>query len=164
MLRVKRISRWLHSPDSAQASTREFYEAWQRKPRDYHGLVLPCLDGPALRVWMQRYLRWLHEVQIFGGGAITVMSKLADLAGEVQELRRKLDRQACSTDFNHRRPRARGQESVRLSSAFPFAASRAWSSRPAIPTSLLHSLMISGNMADLDKMAAQDDDEPMSVV
>ncbi|KAJ8263065.1 hypothetical protein COCON_G00155220 [Conger conger] len=158
MLRVKRISRWLHSPDSAQASTREFYEAWQRKPRDFHGLVLPCLDGPALRVWMQRYLRWLHQVQIFGGGAVAVMSKLAELAGEVQELRRELERQACSPGPNHRRATASSRSSVRLSSAFPFASSRAWSSRPAIPTSLLHSLMISGNMADLD------DEGPLSVV
>ncbi|KAJ8380442.1 hypothetical protein SKAU_G00012200 [Synaphobranchus kaupii] len=157
MLRVKRISRWLHSPDSAQASTREFYEAWQRKPLDYHGVVLPCLDGPSVRVWMQRYLRWIHEVQIFGGGAITVMSKLADLAGEVQELRGELDRQGCQTDSNHRRAAAsRGRSSVRLSSAFPFVTSRAWSYKPAIPTSLLQSLMITGTMAHRHDDDAED--------
>ncbi|KAJ8285163.1 hypothetical protein GJAV_G00023020 [Gymnothorax javanicus] len=163
MLRVKRISRWLHSPDSAQASTREFYEAWQRKPLDYHGLVLPCLDGPAVRVWMQRYLRWLQQVQIFGGGAIAVMSKLADLAGEVQELQRELELQTCQTDSNHQgepehqasqmgHQRADGSSrlSSRLSSSFPFATPRVWSSKPSIPTSLLHRLMISGNMAEQD--------------
>ncbi|KAG9355103.1 hypothetical protein JZ751_001816 [Albula glossodonta] len=158
MLRVKRISRWLHSPDSAQASTREFYEAWQRKPLDYHGLVLPCLDGPAMRVWMQRYLRWIHEVQIFGGGAITVMSKLADLVGEVQELKRELDRQACQAGSNHRKVAVFSRSSVRLSSAFPFASSRTWSFKPAIPTSLLQSLVITGNLAD------QDDEEVLAVV
>ncbi|XP_064152774.1 myotubularin-related protein 12 [Anguilla rostrata] len=164
MLRVKRISRWLHSPDSAQASTREFYEAWQRKPPDHHGLVLPGLEGPCVRVWLQRYLRWVPEAQIFGGGAIAVTSKLADLAGEVQELRRELDRRgACRTDSNHRRASASGggrRSSVRLSSAFPFAASRAWSSKPAIPTSMLQSLMISGSMADQD----DEDCETLGVV
>ncbi|KAJ8405563.1 hypothetical protein AAFF_G00315430 [Aldrovandia affinis] len=160
MLRVKRISRWLHSPDSAQASTQEFYEAWQRKPLDYHGLVLPCLDGPAMRVWMQRYLRWIHEVQIFGGGAITVTSKLADLVGEVQELRRELERQACQADSNPRRAAVLSKSSVRLSSAFPFAHSRVWSFKPAIPTSLLKSLMITGSLADQD----DEDTEAVGVV
>ncbi|XP_036383036.1 myotubularin-related protein 12 isoform X2 [Megalops cyprinoides] len=160
MLRVKRISRWLHSPDSAQASTREFYEAWQRKPLDYHSLILPCLDGPAMRVWMQRYLRWIHEVQIFGGGAITVMSKLADLVGEVQELRRELERQACRADSNHQRAAASHRSSVRLSSSFPFATSRVWSFKPAIPTSLLQSLMITGGLADQD----DEDGETLGVV
>nr|XP_046188247.1 myotubularin-related protein 12-like [Oncorhynchus gorbuscha] len=60
ILGVKRLSRWMLSPSSdspqTSSSVREFYEAWQTKPLDYHGLLLPCLDGPSIRVWMQRYL------------------------------------------------------------------------------------------------------------
>ncbi|KAM4607853.1 myotubularin-related protein 12 [Polymixia lowei] len=169
MLRVNRISRWMLSPDSPQpsSSTREFYETWQRKPLDYHGLLLPCLDGPSIRVWMQRYLRWIHEVQIFGGGLVTVLSKVSDLLDEVQELQRELDRQSCNLAPNHQKARAKtatvgtdARSSVRFSSSFPFTTPRNnWSYKPAIPTSLLQSLMASGNLAD-----KEDDDDPESMV
>lgn len=166
MLSVKRISRWMLSPDSPQPSsnTREFYEAWQLKPPDYHGLLLPRLDGPSVRVWMQRYLRWIHEVQIFGGGSVTVLSKVSNLLGEVQDLQRRLDRHSCSQAPNHQRVRAKtatdesdARSSVRLSSSFPFTTLRNnWSYKPAIPTSLLQ--MASDNMAD------REDDDPESIV
>ncbi|KPP60316.1 myotubularin-related protein 12-like, partial [Scleropages formosus] len=146
MLRVKRISRWLNPTDLTQSTTREFYEAWQRKPLDYHGLLLPCVDGPALRVWAQRYLRWLPEVQIFGGGAMTLEKKLVDLLAEVRELRGKLDWH-CSVDFSHRGAAALAGSSVRLSSAFPFFVSRTWSFKPAIPSCLQKNL-ITGTFAD----------------
>ncbi|XP_029916384.1 myotubularin-related protein 12 isoform X1 [Myripristis murdjan] len=164
ILRVKRISRWMLSPDSPQPSStsREFYEAWQRKPLDYHGLLLPCLDGPAVRIWMQRYLRWIQEVQIFGGGLVTVLSKVSDLLDEVQELQRQLDRHSSSLTSNHQRPRPRpisaetdSRLSVLLSSSFPFTTLKNnWSYKPAIPTGLLQSLMNSGNLAD-----TEDDDQ-----
>lgn len=152
MLRVKRLSRWMNSPDSAQASTREFFVAWQRRPLDYHGLLLPCLEGPTLRLWSQRYLRWIPEAQIFGGGSITILKKLADLLAEVQDLRGNLDRQACRADFNHQGVVARAKSSIQLSSAFPFTMPRSRSFKPAIPIGPLHSLIT-------DSLADQEDEE-----
>ncbi|KAI1905215.1 hypothetical protein AGOR_G00013830 [Albula goreensis] len=150
MLRGKRISRWMQSTEFIQASTREFYESWSRRPMDYHGLILPCLDGPAIRLWMQRYLRWIPEVQIFGGGPVALLNKLADLLGEVQELRAQLDLQACHTDLTHQRAVSLPRTSARPTNAFPFASSRTWGLRPTIPTCLLQRLMITGNLANAD--------------
>eukprot|EP00063_Salmo_salar_P053362 XP_014028197.1 PREDICTED: myotubularin-related protein 12 [Salmo salar] len=175
ILGVKRLSRWMLSPSSdspqTSSSVREFYEAWQTKPLDYHGLLLPCLDGPSIRVWMQRYLRWIHDVQILGGGPVAMLSKVSEILGEVQELQRQLDRHGCTLTSNHKgaRPRAKtaavnaARSSVRLSSSFPFVTSRNWSFKPAIPTSLLQSLMVTGmagNLADRE----DDDDDPESLV
>ncbi|XP_056138872.1 myotubularin-related protein 12 isoform X2 [Lampris incognitus] len=167
MLRVKRISRWMLSPDSPQPSSmsREFYDAWQRKPLDYHGLLLPCLDGPSVCVWIQRYLRWIHEVQIFGGGSVTILSKVSDLLDEVQELQRKLDRHGCSLVTNHQGTRSKtfkaqsdARSSVHLSSSFPFTTLKNnWPYKPAIPTSL-HRLMASGNLEN------QENDDQDSIV
>lgn len=156
MLRVKRISRWMASSDSS-VTTREFYEAWQRRPLDYHGLLLPCLDGPAMRLWMQRYLRWIPEVQILGGGSVAVTSKIAELLCQVQELKRELDRRGCWETEGERLqlqpgPLALARTSLRLSSCFPFASNRNWTFKPAIPTSLLQSLMVT------DKLASQEDE------
>ncbi|XP_070296768.1 myotubularin-related protein 12 [Salvelinus sp. IW2-2015] len=163
ILGVKRLSRWMLSPSSespqTSSSVREFYEAWQTKPLDYHSLLLPCLDGPSIRVWMQRYLRWIHDVQILGGGPVAMLSKVSEILGEVQELQRQLDRHGCTLTSNHKgaRPRSKtasviaARSSVRLSSSFPFVTSRNWSFKPAIPTSLLQSLMVTGmagNLAD----------------
>uniref|UniRef100_A0A8C7C9J4 Myotubularin-related protein 12 n=1 Tax=Oncorhynchus kisutch TaxID=8019 RepID=A0A8C7C9J4_ONCKI len=175
ILGVKRLSRWMLSPSSdspqTSSSVREFYEAWQTKPLDYHGLLLPCLDGPSIRVWMQRYLRWIHDVQILGGGPVAMLSKVSEILGEVQELQRQLDRHGCTLTSNHKgaRPRAKtaaaviaARSSVRLSSSFPFVTSRNWSFKPAIPTSLLQSLMVTGmagNLAD-----REDDGGPESLV
>uniref|UniRef100_A0A4W5M042 Myotubularin-related protein 12 n=1 Tax=Hucho hucho TaxID=62062 RepID=A0A4W5M042_9TELE len=175
ILGVKRLSRWMLSPSSdspqTSSSVREFYEAWQTKPLDYHGLLLPCLDGPSIRVWMQRYLRWIHDVQILGGGPVAVLSKISEILGEVQELQRELDRYGCTLTSNHKgaRPRAKtaaviaARSSVRLSSSFPFVTSRNWSFKPAIPTSLLQSLMVTGMAGNL---ANREDDggDPESLV
>ncbi|KAM9446398.1 myotubularin-related protein 12 isoform 1-T1 [Clarias gariepinus] len=158
LLRVKRLSRWMASPESSVAGTsNEFYEAWQRRPPDPHGLLLPCLSGPSLRLWMQRCLRWIPDSQIVGGGSVAVMSKLTELLAQVQDLRSELEHKGCwdTQARSHRLqtgpiPLTRG--SLRLSSSFPFASGRTWCSKPAIPTSLLHSLMVS------DKLASQDDE------
>uniref|UniRef100_A0AAR2J264 Myotubularin-related protein 12 n=1 Tax=Pygocentrus nattereri TaxID=42514 RepID=A0AAR2J264_PYGNA len=157
MLRVKRISRWMASPDSPAAATREFYETWQRRPLDYHGLLLPCLDGPAMRLWMQRYLRWIPEVQILGGGPVAITSMLAELLSQVQDLRRELDMRSCwETEAESLQlrpgPLALTRTSLRLSSSFPFASNRNWTFKPAIPTSLLQSLMVT------DRLASQEDE------
>ncbi|XP_060763264.1 myotubularin-related protein 12 isoform X2 [Neoarius graeffei] len=158
LLRVKRLSRWMVSPESSVAgSTSEFYEAWQRRPPDPHGLLLPCLSGPAMRLWTQRCLRWIPDSQIVGGGSVAVTNKLAELLAQVQELQSELEGRGCwdTQSVTRRlqpRPIAVTRASVRLSSSFPFASGRSWCSKPAIPTSLLHSLMVS------DKLASQDDE------
>lgn len=158
LLRVKRLSRWMVSPESSVAgTTSEFYEAWHRRPPDPHGLLLPCLSGPAICLWIQRCLRWIPDSQIVGGGSVAVTSKLAELLAQVQELKSELERTGCSdVQAESRRPQPRPivltRGSVRLSSSFPFASGRSWCSKPAIPTSLLHSLMVS------DKLASQDDE------
>ncbi|XP_076125903.1 myotubularin-related protein 12 [Alosa pseudoharengus] len=177
MLRVKRLSRWMLSPDaSPQASTSEFYEAWLRRPLDYHGVLLPLLDGPAVRVWMQRYLRWIPEVQICGGGTVAVTNRLAELQGEVRELLRRLERQCGGIDAggpyhaDHHHlydnvaplPPHLLRSSVRLSSSFPFASIRNWPFKPAIPTGMLQGLIVS----DPDNMADREDEytETVSLV
>ncbi|KPP64440.1 myotubularin-related protein 12-like, partial [Scleropages formosus] len=153
MLRVKRISRWMQLPDSVQACVREFYSVWQRKPLDYHGLLLPCLDWPAVRLWTQRYLRWIPEVQILGGGDVAMLNKVAALVREVQELRTEVDRQVSQADPSLESPLVFARSSVRLSSSFPFAAARVWSFRPAIPISIGDSQM------DLGQLASRDDED-----
>ncbi|KAL2092395.1 hypothetical protein ACEWY4_012193 [Coilia grayii] len=180
MLRGKRLSRWMLSPDaSPQGSSREFYEAWQRRPLDYHGVLLPQLEGPAVRVWMQRYLRWIPEVQIFGGGAVALTSRLAELQGEVQDLLRRLERQGRGPYLHDRPPpppypaatsptlQLTSQShllrsSVRLSSSFPFISVRNWSFKPVIPTSVPQGL----SFTDPDNIADKEDEysETISLV
>ncbi|XP_051748463.1 myotubularin-related protein 12 isoform X1 [Ctenopharyngodon idella] len=159
MLRVKRISRWMGSPDSPVAATREFYESWQQRPLDYHGLLLPCLDGPAVRVWMQRYLRWIPEVHILGGGSMAVMTKLMELLNQVQDLKRVLEQRDASqaAKFDHC-PHLQNRlfsfgTSGRLSSSFPFAYSRNRSFKPIIPTGLMQSFMVTDNLASQEDEA-----------
>uniref|UniRef100_A0A673KDF8 Myotubularin-related protein 12 n=1 Tax=Sinocyclocheilus rhinocerous TaxID=307959 RepID=A0A673KDF8_9TELE len=158
MLRVKRLSRWMGSPDSPTATTRGFYESWQQRPLDYHGLLLPCLDGPAVRVWIQRYLRWIPEVHIMGGGSVAVMTKLMELLSQVQDLKRVLEQRDSSqaVKLDHR-PYIQHRllsfgSSGRLSSSFPFAYSRNRSFKPIIPTGLMQSLMVT------DSLASQEDE------
>lgn len=110
-----------------------------------------------MRLWIQRCLRWIPDSQIVGGGSVAVTSKLAELLAQVQELQSELELRGCwDTQAESRRlqprPIALTQASVRMSSSFPFASGRSWCSKPAIPTSLLRSLMVS------DKLASQDDE------
>lgn len=163
MLRVKRLSRWMGSPDSPAVTSREFYESWQHRPLDYHGLLLPCLEGPAVRVWMQRYLRWIPEVYILGGGSMAVMTKLMELLQQVQDLKRELEQRDSSraSKLDHHpylqyRLLSFGS-SGRLSSSFPFAYNRNRSFKPIFPTGLMQSLMVT------DSLASQED-EASSVV
>ncbi|XP_009299937.2 myotubularin-related protein 12 isoform X1 [Danio rerio] len=154
MLRVKRISRWMGSPDSPVVASKEFYESWQQRPLDYHGLLLPSLDGPSVRVWMQRYLRWIPEVHIMGGGSVAIMTKLMELLSQVEDLKRVLEQRdpslATQPDhpppLHHRLPSF--GSSGRLSSSFPFTYSRNRSFKPIIPTGLMQSLMVADNLAN----------------
>ncbi|TRZ02283.1 hypothetical protein DNTS_003178 [Danionella cerebrum] len=145
MLRVHCISRWMGSPDSPTpvATTKEFYECWRQRPLDYHGLLLPCLDGPSISVWMQRYLRWIPEVNILGGGSVALITKLIELLNEVQHLKLTLDQRDSSQTVRiqqrpslQHRPLSFGS-SGRMSSSFPFTYSRKRSFKPIIPTCLM---------------------------
>ncbi|KAF6125877.1 myotubularin related protein 12 [Phyllostomus discolor] len=131
----KRISKLINSSDELQDTFREFYDSWHSKPTDYHGLLLPHIEGPEIRVWAQRYLRWIPEAQILGGGTVATMSKLLEMMEEVQSLQEKIN------EGHHRQeaPQAEApsllRNSARLSSLFPFALLQRPSSKPVLPTS-----------------------------
>nr|XP_006626851.1 PREDICTED: myotubularin-related protein 12 [Lepisosteus oculatus] len=144
----KRITKWIHSPEASALTARDFYQSWQRKPLDYHGLLLPCLDGPAIRVWMQRYLRWIPDLQIFGGGSVSIMTKIWDLVTEIQVLRDELDWCTSNLQFSNQKREVCPKFSARMSSSFPFFSSHNRSFKPVIPTSLLQSMMIGGTLVD----------------
>nr|XP_055055916.1 myotubularin-related protein 12 [Misgurnus anguillicaudatus] len=160
MLQIKRISRWMGSPDSPMVSSREFYESWQRRPLDYHGLLLPCLDGPAIRLWMQRYLRWIPEVNILGGGSVAITSKLMELLSQVQDLKRALEQrdssQAAKIDHRlHLQHRPLSFGSSGHMSSFPFAYNRSRSFMPIIPTGMLQSIVLNDNLAIQEDEASE---------
>ncbi|OXB66676.1 hypothetical protein ASZ78_013067 [Callipepla squamata] len=148
----KRIGKFINSSDEPPNSFREFYDSWHSKPVDYHGLLLPCVDGPEIKVWAQRYLRWIPEAQLHGGGTIATAAKILDLMEEVQNLQVKMDEehsQAISGDL-HAVPMLRN--SARLSSLFPFALLQRQSVKPALPTSTWKDL------EDEDDLVRRDDE------
>ncbi|KAJ7417743.1 Myotubularin-related protein 12 [Willisornis vidua] len=148
----KRIGKFINSSDEPPNSFREFYESWHSKPVDYHGLLLPRIDGPEIKVWAQRYLRWIPEAQLHGGGTIAITAKILDLMEEVQSLQVKMDEkhsQAVSGDVHSvTTPR----NSARLSSLFPFALLQRQSVKPALPTSTWKDL------EDEDDLVKRDDE------
>ncbi|XP_048875083.1 myotubularin-related protein 12-like isoform X2 [Brienomyrus brachyistius] len=148
ILRGTRISRWMHLSESAQASVWEFYNSWQQKPLDYHGLLLPDLDGPAIRLWMQRYLRWIPEVQIFGGGNITLVNKITSLGQELEQLRLELEQQVRQAEPRCKSTETVDNSTVRMSCFFPFASCRSLPFKPAIPTSHCDDEMDMGHLAE----------------
>ncbi|RMC16575.1 hypothetical protein DUI87_06512 [Hirundo rustica rustica] len=148
----KRIGKFINSSDEPPNSLREFYDSWHSKPVDYHGLLLPRIDGPEIKVWAQRYLRWIPEAQLHGGGTIATAAKILDLMEEVQSLQVKMDEehsQAVSGDM-HSVPMLRN--SARLSSLFPFALLQRQSVKPALPTSTWKDL------EDEDDLVRRDDE------
>uniref|UniRef100_A0A803YL45 Myotubularin-related protein 12 n=1 Tax=Meleagris gallopavo TaxID=9103 RepID=A0A803YL45_MELGA len=148
----KRIGKFINSSDEPPNSFREFYDSWHSKPIDYHGLLLPRIDGPEIKVWAQRYLRWIPEAQLHGGGTIATAAKILDLMEEVQNLQVKMDEehsQAVSGDI-HAVPMLRN--SARLSSLFPFALLQRQSVKPALPTSTWKDL------EDEDDLVKRDDE------
>ncbi|PKU35802.1 myotubularin-related protein 12 [Limosa lapponica baueri] len=148
----KRIGKLINSSDEPPNSFREFYDSWHSKPVDYHGLLLPRIDGPEIKVWAQRYLRWIPEAQLHGGGTIAMAAKILDLMEEVQSLQVKMDEehsQAISGDV-HSVPLLRN--SARLSSLFPFALLQRQSVKPALPTSTWKDL------EDEDDLVKRDDE------
>ncbi|KAK2504966.1 hypothetical protein MC885_000519 [Smutsia gigantea] len=130
----KRISKLINSSDELQDNFREFYDSWHSKPIDYHGLLLPHIEGPEIRVWAQRYLRWIPEAQILGGGGVATMSKLLEMMEEVQSLQEKIERHHSQEALQAEAPSLL-RNSARLSSLFPFALLQRHSSKPVLPTS-----------------------------
>ncbi|XP_050770621.1 myotubularin-related protein 12-like [Gymnogyps californianus] len=148
----KRIGKFINSSDEPPNSFREFYDSWHSKPVDYHSLLLPRIDGPEIKVWAQRYLQWIPEAQLHGGGTIATAAKISDLMEEVQSLQVKMNEehsQAISGDV-HAVPMLRN--SACLSSLFPFALLKRQSIKPALPTSTWKDL------EDEDDLVKRDDE------
>ncbi|XP_033614265.1 myotubularin-related protein 12 isoform X3 [Fukomys damarensis] len=131
----KRISKLINSSDELQDNFREFYDSWHSKPTDYHGLLLPHIEGPEIKVWAQRYLRWIPEAQIVGGGRVATMGKLLEMMEEVQSLQEKIDERHLSQAPLQAEAPCLLRNSARLSSLFPFALLQRHSSKPVLPTS-----------------------------
>lgn len=148
----KRISRLITSSDELQSSTREFYDNWHYKPVDLHGILLPRLEGPGIRVWAQRYLRWIPEAQLPGGGAIATATTILDTMEDVQSLQKKVDEKHSEVVSSEMETSALTRNPARLSSLFPFALLQRHSFKPVLPTSTWKDL---GSEEDLAK---RDDD------
>lgn len=131
----KRISKLINSSDDLQDNSREFYDNWHSKPTDYHGLLLPHIEGPEIKVWAQRYLRWIPEAQILGGGRVATMGKLLEMMEEVQRLQEKLEAGHPRQEAVHAQAPGLLRNSARLSSLFPFALLQRPSAKPVLPTS-----------------------------
>ncbi|NXM07632.1 MTMRC protein, partial [Tyrannus savana] len=148
----RRIGKFINSSDEPPNNLREFYDSWHSKPIDWHGLLLPRIDGPEIKVWAQRYLRWIPEAQLHGGGTIAITAKILDLMEEVQSLQVKMDEehsQAVSGDVHSVTTQ---RNSARLSSLFPFALLQRQSVKPALPTSTWKDL------EDEDDLVRRDDE------
>ncbi|XP_049650145.1 myotubularin-related protein 12-like [Accipiter gentilis] len=148
----KRIGKFINSSDEPPNSFREFYHSWHSKPVDYHGLLLPCIDGPEIKVWAQRYLRWIPEAQLHGGGTIATAAKILDLMEKVQSLQVKMNEEhspAISGDI-HAVPMLRN--SACLSSLFPLALLQRQSIKPTLHTSTWKDL------EDEDDLSKRDDE------
>uniref|UniRef100_A0A2K5J1W3 Myotubularin-related protein 12 n=1 Tax=Colobus angolensis palliatus TaxID=336983 RepID=A0A2K5J1W3_COLAP len=148
----KRISKLINSSDELQDNFREFYDSWHGKPTDYHGLLLPHIEGPEIKVWAQRYLRWIPEAQILGGGRVATMSKLLEMMEEVQSLQEKIDERHHSQQAPQAEAPCLLRNSARLSSLFPFALLQRHSSKPVLPTSGWKAL------GDEDDLAKREDE------
>jgi len=121
-------------PDSRQGGLERYFAEWCSSPADLHGVLLPHVSGPRVKLWKLCYFRWLPEAQIKLGGFITAFHKLSVLADEVDALSRTLRQpragppQACSPGLDKSRMyfRAGGAHDASgtpdfLSSSFPFS-------------------------------------------
>ncbi|KAM4709822.1 myotubularin-related protein 12 [Discoglossus pictus] len=133
----KRISKLISASDEVPNNCREFYENWHRKPVDFHGLLLPHVDGPEIRIWAQRHLRWIPEAQVLGGGNVATMQKILEITDELQSLKKKIEENPTVNQFPMKEMEVdtRRKKSVRRSSLYPFAMLHISSFRPAIATS-----------------------------
>ncbi|XP_067888071.1 myotubularin-related protein 12 isoform X2 [Heterodontus francisci] len=154
----KKISKWTFTAEDHSVNYRMFDENWRSKPIDHHGLLFPLHDGPALKIWGQRYLRWIPELQIPGGGSITTLNKACEIVDEIKILQTKVSQKMLK-----RQPRSPNtdvftlfHQSSRLSSTFPFGTLRRQSIKPRIPVSTNLSMSF-GSMENLP-----DDEEDLA--
>ncbi|XP_036266439.1 myotubularin-related protein 12 isoform X1 [Pipistrellus kuhlii] len=132
----KRISKLINYSDELQDNFREFYDSWHSRAPDYHGLLLPHVEGPEVRVWAQRYLRWIPEAQIPGGGAGALASSLLGVMEEVRRLQERVgERPQPGAGAGAGAGTPGLPRSARLSSLFPFALLQRPSAKPLLPTS-----------------------------
>lgn len=148
----KRISRLINSSDELQSNSREFYDSWHCKPVDFHGLLLPRLEGPGVKVWAQRYLRWIPEAQLPGGGTVATATKILDTMEDVQSLQKKVDEKhnEIVSVFEDMGTTPFLRNPARLSSLFPFAMLQRHSLKPVLPTSTWKDLESEGDLARRD--------------
>nr|XP_008116818.2 PREDICTED: myotubularin-related protein 12 [Anolis carolinensis] len=146
----KRISRLITSSDDLQTNFSEFYESWHGKMVDLHGLLLPRLEGPEIKVWAQRYLRWIPEAQL--PGSDTVSTKVLDVMEEVQGLQKKMDEKHSKVSDEDVEASPFQRNPARLSSLFPFASLQRHSFKPVLPTSSWRDL------ESEDELARRDDE------
>ncbi|KAE8636583.1 hypothetical protein XENTR_v10003048 [Xenopus tropicalis] len=132
----KRISKLISALDDVPNNGWAFYESWHRKPVDFHGLILPHLEGPDIRIWAQRLLRWIPEAQVLGGGNVATMQKILEVTDELKCLKKKLENNPTLPQYPSKENEtdARRKKSVRRSSLYPFAMLHVSSFRPAIST------------------------------
>ncbi|XP_069483181.1 myotubularin-related protein 12 [Ambystoma mexicanum] len=150
----KRISKLISSPDEVPDNSRWFYDSWHCKPLDLHGLILPHIEGPEIRVWAQRCLRWIPEAQILGGGTVSTMSKIFEIVEELQILQEKVEekhpvlRQASRPSDMVLKMR----QAIRSSSLYPFALlhRNSFKPKPVIPTSTWRGLEAEDDLAKRD--------------
>uniref|UniRef100_A0A8D0HBY2 Myotubularin-related protein 12 n=1 Tax=Sphenodon punctatus TaxID=8508 RepID=A0A8D0HBY2_SPHPU len=148
----KRISKLINSSDEIQNNSREFYENWHCKPVDFHGLLLPRIEGPEIKVWAQRYLRWIPEAHLPGGGTVASTTKILDMMEEVQSLQKKMDEKHNQTLPPDSEAVPLLKNPARLSSLFPFALLQRHSLKPVLPTSIWKDL------EDEEDLAKRDDE------
>ncbi|KAG8599134.1 hypothetical protein GDO81_002890 [Engystomops pustulosus] len=132
----KRISKLISASDEIPDNYRVFYENWHRKPIDFHGLILPHIEGPDICIWAQRHLRWIPEAQVLGGGNVASMQRVLELMDEIQSLKNELIERPM---FSHQVSKendvdSRRKKSVRRSSLYPFAQFHINCVRPSIST------------------------------
>ncbi|XP_054997361.1 myotubularin-related protein 10 [Sorex araneus] len=120
--------------DRPSGGMEAYFREWCSKPVDLHGVLLPHLAAPHIKLWKLCYFRWVPETQIHLGGFITAFHKLSLLADEVDMLGRTL-RQPCAGSLelgsagqeqSHLYFRASGAPQALgtpdfLSSSFPFS-------------------------------------------
>uniref|UniRef100_A0ABM5FU86 Myotubularin-related protein 12 n=1 Tax=Pogona vitticeps TaxID=103695 RepID=A0ABM5FU86_9SAUR len=150
----KRISKLITSSDELQTNSREFYDSWHCKPVDLHGLLLPRLEGPEIKVWAQRYLRWIPEAQAPGGGTVATATKILDVMEDVQGLQKKVDEKHSEMVAEEENAEVSPflRNTARLSSLFPFALLQRHSLKPVLPTSTWKDL------EDEEDLARRDDE------
>uniref|UniRef100_A0A5F8HGW7 Myotubularin-related protein 12 n=1 Tax=Monodelphis domestica TaxID=13616 RepID=A0A5F8HGW7_MONDO len=148
----KRISKLINSSDELHDNFREFYDSWHSKIVDYHGLLLPHIEGPEIKVWAQRCLRWIPEAQILGGSPVAIMNKVLEMMEEVQSLQKKIDEKHNSLMAPPLDGLSLLRKPARLSSLFPFALLQRHSSKPVLPTNSWKTL------GDEEDLAKQEDE------